>query len=354
MTFIVHTGDALTVLRMMAPESVQCVVTSPPYWGLRDYGVDGQIGLEPTLAQWLQGLVQVFAEVRRVLRNDGTCWVNMGDAYITRRNGGVGRSSTINGTQTQAQSRMAAKQMGKGKRSSGGLNYKDLIGQPWRLAFALQDGGWRLRRDIIWHKSNPMPESCTDRPTTAHEYLFPLSKGERYVYDAAAVRERVTGRSHGRGRGVNPKAVNGWDTGAGGHLVIAHNQRKDDRARSGRLGRGPGWRSRQNASFSAAVTAVVEFRNRRSVWTIPTSPYRGAHFATFPPKLVEPCILAGCPEGGLVLDPFAGSGTTGAVAIAHGRRFVGIELNPTYADLARERCEAARRNGRQTKIAGVA
>jgi DNA modification methylase len=361
MSWELHTGDAVEVLRTLPSESVQTCITSPPYWGLRDYGVDGQIGLEASLAEYFGKLLAVFAEVRRVLRPDGTLWVNMGDCYVTKANTGTGWNSTINGQATQIEAGKAARQRRRTKVATGGLKQKDLVGQPWRLAFALQDAGWYLRRDIIWHKPSPMPEACTDRPTTAHEYLFLLAKNERYHYDARAVMEPVTGGAHARGHGVNPKAVGGWDAGQQtDHSAIAFAKPDADAARAftarrtqavDREAKQPAARPRQNASFSAAVSQLVTMRNRRSVWKVASVPFKGAHFATFPPKLVEPCVLAGCPVGGLVLDPFAGSGTTGVVAVQHGRSFVGIELNPDYAEMARKRIASADPIGRQEAIA---
>jgi DNA modification methylase len=314
-TFTVHTGDALAVLRTMDAESVHCVVTSPPYWGLRDYGVDGQIGLEPTLAEFLAQLVAVFEEVRRVLRKDGTCWVNMGDAYAGSTQGRRTQGPMITGR------RAAAINARKRPGLSDGFKHKDLMGMPWRLAFALQDAGWYLRADVIWSKNNPMPESVVDRPTRSHEYLFLLSRSARYRYDGSAIREHALVGNHHR------NVVRDMPSHVPGKAVHKGLWRTADKAAG---------------------------RNRRSVWSIATNPYRGAHFATFPPKLVEPCILSGCPEGGTVLDPFAGSGTTGAVAVANGRSFVGIELNPHYADMARKRIGAADPIGRQAVIEGVA
>jgi DNA modification methylase len=321
--FDVITGDAIKTLRGMPAESVQCVVTSPPYWGLRDYGVKGQIGLEDSLQEFLARLVAVFEEVRRVLRPDGTCWVNMGDCYVTKPHGSGSRFDP------KAPRRNRTDGNRCNRKPMIGLKQKDMVGQPWRLAFALQDAGWYLRRDIIWSKTNPMPETVHDRPATSHEYLFLLSKSKRYHYDAKAVMEPCTGRTHLRGHGVNAKIRGGlssWQNGPGSHDTIAHNKSRG--------------RVRQNPSFSASIAGQVDKRNRRSVWTIPCSPFKGAHFATFPQGLVRPCILAGCPAGGLVLDPFAGSGTTGVVCMQEGRRFVGIELNPDYAQMARERIGA--------------
>ncbi|OHD27145.1 MAG: hypothetical protein A2Y38_08470 [Spirochaetes bacterium GWB1_59_5] len=316
-------GDARTVLKELAPESVQCCVTSPPYWGLRDYGVKGQIGLEANLEEYLAAMVAVFEDVRRVLRSDGTLWMNMGDSYNVATNKGRRYSATNNKDHGYWK-----KGHDDVRRNVVGLKPKDLVGQPWLLAFALRAAGWYLRADIIWHKPNAMPESVTDRPTKAHEYLFLLSKSGRYHYDAEAIKERTTGNSHARGEGVNPKAKT---PGANSRI----HQDRDPAHPAAR-------KSRQNESFSAAVNGLVDDRNKRSVWTVPASPYRDAHFATYPADLIKPCILAGCPVGGLVLDPFAGSGTTGMVALELGRRAVLVELNPDYAKLCDERCTTTR------------
>lgn len=321
-------GDCLESLRTLPDESVHCVVTSPPYWGLRDYGCAGQIGLEATVTEFISRLVDVFAEVRRVLRQDGTCWVNMGDSYAS--NGGSGWQGK---TGERSDRRFTATRNSVGLREANrrpphGLKPKDLIGQPWRLAFALQADGWYLRQDIIWHKPSPMPESVRDRCTKAHEYLFLLTKSEQYHWDFEAMREPVNGTAHASGSGVNAKIKHpdGWASHKGSHGTI----HKDGRERGAT-------RPKQNASFSAAVTQTVESRNRRSVWTIPSEPYSEAHFATFPTALVRPCILAGCPVGGTVLDPFGGSGTTGSVALELGRKYILCELNPKYVELASAR-----------------
>lgn len=339
-------GHVLDRLREMPNESVHCVVTSPPYWGLRDYGVNGQIGLEKTPQEFIAKLTEVFREVRRVLRSDGTCWVNMGDSYVASRTGSVDQSSSRLGGGKD-------NQIAAGLRPDKiveGLPAKNLCGMPWRLAFALQEDGWWLRQDIIWSKPNPMPESVTDRCTKAHEYIFLLSKSATYFYDQDAIREPANGcngsvfedgknlvvhpntgknRAHSRGSGVNPKAkmatVKGWATGATDHSAIAHNSRTAHP------------KSKQNPSFSAAVKDLMETRNKRSVWEIGTEAFPEAHFATFPTKLVEPCILAGSPVGGVVLDPFNGSGTTGVVALRLGRDYLGIELNPEYVAMAERR-----------------
>ncbi|AOI98120.1 DNA-methyltransferase [Burkholderia sp. LA-2-3-30-S1-D2] len=344
-----HRGDCRDLMRAMIADGVrvQTIVTSPPYWGLRSYLPDGhpdkarEIGQEPTLREFIRTLVDVFDLARQLLADDGTLWLNMGDAYAGSW-GAQGRSGQMSDRSVISAQQIAAAQhraSGTGSRERTGLKSKDLMGQPWRLAFALQDAGWYLRQDIIWHKPNPMPESVRDRCTKAHEYLFLLSKSEKYFYDFAAMQEPVSGGAHARGSGVNPKArePSGWDTGPGSH-----------RERVGRypgtgVGFGRGYdpvakpRVKQNASFSGSVNELVTMRNRRSVWTIPTQSFDGAHFATFPEALVEPCVLAGSRPGDVVFDPFFGSGTTGQVAQRFGRHFVGFELNPEYTPLQRDR-----------------
>lgn len=383
-------GDVREQLKTLPDGSVHCCVTSPPYWGLRDYGVPGQLGSEKTPAEYVAVMVAVFREVRRVLRDDGTLWLNMGDTYATFKgschNPGGGENSL-------GKHLKAAGVIPTGRASANrmltpgteGLKPKDLIGIPWRLAFALRADGWWLRQDIIWQKPNPMPESVTDRCTKAHEYVFLLTKSAHYFYDAEAVKEPQTGTAHSRGQGTAQKEEV------------------------------PGRGTKSNTSFNRVMTAYTEVpggRNKRSVWTIPTQAYHGAHFATFPEALVEPCILAGtstkgcCPKCGApwermvnkvtntegrklagkhegeyqrgrvtprtaeagdfhdlgtvsvrtvgwqptcgckeavfpglctVLDPFLGSGTTAVVAARHGRNCIGIELNPAYMKLAQRR-----------------
>ncbi len=409
---VLHVGHALDVLRAMPAESVHCMVTSPPYWGLRDYGTPpvtfgdgwtGHLGLEPTPELYVAHMVEIFAEVRRVLRKDGTCWMNMGDCYAASGMGTQGETGQRAGREPRtpkkrrvckpgmiggADNQNKALRADEGGRCTSNLKPKDLVGQPWRLAFALQDDGWWLRQDIIWHKPTTMPESVSDRCTKAHEYIFLLTKSAQYFYDAHAIREPSSNGAHSRGNGMNPKACggspSGWDMSDSDH----HQKR----------GR---YKAKQNESFSAAVRHVVSDRNKRSVWTIVPGKYPGAHFATFPPALVEPCVLAGtsahgcCSKCGApyardlelnpeyskavpdgwseaddpaarrmakgahparlpakhitvgwkaacdceadvapctVLDPFMGSGTTGIVALKLGRRTVGIELSPEYAD----------------------
>ena len=333
MTVRLLEGDARDVLRGLPAESVHCVVTSPPYWGLRDYGVAGQIGLEPDFRAYIETLVAVFRSVRRVLRADGTLWLNLGDSYSSRPSGIIGKESRLKGAFTGHDSYRNAL-VARAKRSPA-LKHKDLMLMPARVAIALQEDGWWLRQDIIWSKPNPMPESVTDRCTKAHEYLFLLSKSQRYHYDAAAIREEsltgdprrpygspgggaLDGREMPQGNGEprKIKVPGGWDRGEGAHGTIHRD-------------------GRTSAEYQEAVVAAG--RNKRSVWTIATTPYAEAHFATFPPAVVEPCIKAGCPVGGTVLDPFGGAGTTGLVADRLGRDAILIELNPAYAEMARRR-----------------
>ncbi|HAM54320.1 MAG TPA: site-specific DNA-methyltransferase, partial [Candidatus Rokubacteria bacterium] len=269
------------------------------YWGLRDYGVDGQLGLESTPEEYVARMVAVFREVWRVLRDDGTLWLNLGDSYA---GGGCGARNPERWPKQSRNDHVPTH-----AKTAGAPKPKDMCGIPWRAAFALQADGWYLRSDIIWSKPNPMPESVADRPTKAHEYVFLMSKRERYHYDAEAIREADDGQDHGR------TVLGGPSLEPSGGLRPAHNFPDPH------LGSHPAG------------------RNRRTVWTIATQPYPDAHFATYPEKLVEPCVLAGCPVGGTVLDPFAGSGTTGAVACRLGRNFVGIELNPEYAAMAERR-----------------
>ena len=334
-------GDALAVLRTLPAESVNCCVTSPPYWGLRDYGVEGQIGLEKTPEEYTARLVEVFREVRRVLRGDGTLWLNLGDSYS---GGKTGRADAErNGVDGFTGGQKFKGEPFKQRGVPTGLKPKDLIGIPWRVAFALQADGWWLRSDIIWAKSNPMPESVTDRPTKAHEYIFLLSKAARYYYDAEAVREpfQTDSRENYPARATI--------TGRGEQGAAA--ARGNDRDKSGGFPprSGDGFAGRQGGSErvgpqsggvgSAEWIPNPVGRNKRTVWTVSTCPTPEAHFATYPPDLIEPCILAGCRAGGTVLDPFAGAGTTGLACLKHGREFLGIELNPEYVEIARARGE---------------
>ncbi len=365
-TFRIIHADVLDGLSMLQDASVHCCVTSPPYWGLRDYGtaewngglpdcdhvynhgvqgktgrrsdrtftaqavykhdcrkcgatrIDKQLGLERTPEEYVAAMVAVFREVRRVLRPDGSCWINLGDSYANT--GGAERrmslKSTIgrsHGGQGEVLYHAPSASFGiPSKEIPANLKPKDLVGIPWRVAFALQADGWYLRSDIIWHKPNPMPESVTDRPTKAHEYLFLLTKSERYAYDAAAIAEPAgidSAARYLRGRSDVHKYADG---GPGGQTIC---------------------RSMDH------MLENPDTRNKRTVWSVTSEPYAEAHFAVMPTALVEPCVMAGCPEGGTVLDPFAGSGTVGVVALRHARDFIGIELNAEYVEMARRRIQ---------------
>jgi DNA modification methylase len=323
----VYLGDAREVLSELPDESVNCIVTSPPYWNLRDYGVDGQIGLESSPAAYLAALLPVFVELRRVLRKDGTLWVNMGDGWVGGGNGGGG-SFAKDGIRTPMagtdKNRRPAYRMGRGRTPSG-LKNKDLVGMPWRLAFALQESGWWLRSDIVWSKPNPMPEAVTDRPTKAHEYVFLLTRSARYWYADRPMKAVVRTPKDTDGRSARLGREVGWREKHGG--IIQAPKTQPDR-RDG---------VKNNQSFA---DATVLSRNSRSVWEIATMPYADAHFATFPEELPRRCILAGCPAGGVVLDPFCGTGTTLSVANALGRQAIGIDLDPDNLPLIRERCDA--------------
>lgn len=291
-------GDALEQLQTLPSESVHTCVTSPPYYNLRDYGIAGQIGSEASVEEYLQKLVRVFHEVRRVLREDGTLWVNMGDSYATRS----GKQPPTNTRNSYGHTE---------KRTPQGYKYKDLIGAPWQLAFALREDGWYLRQDIVWYKTNAMPESVRDRCTKSHEYIFLLSKSERYYFNAAAIWEPVTSIKG------NARTFRGGGAYTGGQ----------SHSNSACVGR----KSHGNCENQAG------YRNKRDVWPVSTTGFHGAHFAVFPEKLIEPCVIAGCPESGIVLDPFMGSGTTGVVAKRLGREFIGIDLNPEYVKLSANR-----------------
>lgn len=318
MTTTIFVGTCIDLLPPLPAGSVHTCVTSPPYWGLRDYGVPGQLGLEPTPEAYVSALVAVFREVRRVLRDDGTLWLVLGDSYAGSW-GCQGRKPTrgprrpIHGPMLQQFEGYGG--LGVRHRTATPvtehsiLKPKDLVGIPWRVAFALQADGWYLRSDVVWAKPNPMPESVRDRPTRSHEYVFLLSKSGRYHYDAAAVREPTVSR-HGSGNGFRRME----------RLTYADpdGPRGSDRP----------WEPTPQ-------------RNRRTVWTVPTQPFKGAHFATYPEPLALPCVLAGCPPGGTVLDPFFGAGTTGIAAGRHGRNCIGIELSQAYAEIARERLRTA-------------
>ncbi|MGE7932138.1 DNA-methyltransferase [Viridibacillus arvi] len=314
----IHQGHSLEVLKTLPGQMVNTVVTSPPYWGLRDYGVDGQIGLESSVEEYVKSLVEVFREVKRVLRDDGTLWLNLGDSYA-----GSGRGRNSNGQANPWLNHMQSVGQSTGivsvSKHVDGLKPKDLIGLPWRVAFALQADGWYLRQDIIWSKPNPMPESVTDRPTKSHEYIFLLSKSSSYYYDHEAIKEDAIYRP-----------IDDPPRGSRGAFGPPQNNRREDKERGafeGKYGK-------------EAFRAIRSKRNKRSVWNVSTKPLKDAHFATFPQDLIEPCILAGAPNEGIVLDPFFGSGTTGLASLRYGRNFVGIELNPKYIEIAKKRLNA--------------
>ena len=299
-------GDVRDRLAGVEAGSVQTCVTSPPYWGLRDYGNDGQIGLEGSPDEFVEALCLVFDEVWRVLSDDGTLWLNLGDSYASYRDG----KATPDSTRGESLGTLVPKGSAGNRMASSFANsfikHKDLVGIPWRVAFALQTRGWFLRSEIIWHKPNPMPESVTDRPTKSHEHIFLLAKSTKYFYDHEAIKEPVA--TQNAGENIRFGGTKYGDS--------------DD----------PKHKTKSGNVYEAAET-----RNKRDVWTVPTKGYDGAHFAVYPTALIEPCILAGSREGDTVLDPFSGSGTTGVVALRNGRNYLGCELNPEYAELSRKR-----------------
>jgi DNA modification methylase len=297
-------GDNRETLKRLPEQSVQTVVTSPPYWGLRDYGEGDQIGLESTPDEFVEQLCLVFDEVWRVLKDDGTLWLNLGDSYAAMRDSKSTPDTLRAGDGTKVST---AANRNPANLKQAGLKHKDLVGIPWRVAFALQARGWYLRSDIIWHKPNPMPESVTDRPTKSHEYIFLLTKSPRYFFDYKAIRED----------GVIPAGTKAAKGGSERSSTDKVNSRPPEYA------------------------IYDGYRNKRTVWTVNTKPYKDAHFATYPPELIEPCILAGSAEGDIVLDPFSGSGTTGEMALKHGRNYIGLELNPEYATLSEKRLTEA-------------
>ncbi|WP_418459911.1 DNA-methyltransferase [Brucella intermedia] len=327
--------DCFAALSRLPDDSVDCIVTSPPYWGLRDYGVDGQIGLEPTLAEHLGAMMRVFSEVRRVLKPTGTCWVNYGDCYATTPNG---------------RSAADVKAIGNDDRTfrdkpfstiQGVLKHKDLCMVPNRFAIALQEAGWWIRSEIIWAKPNPMPESIRDRPATSHEKIFLITKSPRYFYDKESVRQNIAASSVSRlsqdvENQIGSSRANGGRK-TNGNMKAVGRVRGHKREHVG---------FRDNWDHMTKEEQGANGRNLRNyepapvdVWNIATQPFSDAHFATFPPELAERCILAGCPKGGVVLDPFGGAGTTGLVAARHGRNAVLIELNPEYAEISKRRIE---------------
>jgi len=298
-------GDCLEIMKQLPENSVDTCITSPPYWGLRDYGVDGQLGLEKTPEEYVANMVQLFREVKRVMKADGVLWLNLGDSYAGSGHGYLseprGKQATNHGTDFMCSLPPAV--------VPDGLKSKDLVGIPWRVAFALQADGWWLRQDIIWHKPNPMPESVTDRCTKSHEYIFMLTKSAKYYYDNEAVKE---------------VAKRDWNK-SGGNIVGKGVHKRND----GYVDNGDG----------RDTSEVKEYRNKRSVWTVATKPYKEAHFATYPPELITPCVLTSKP-GAVILDPFFGAGTTGVVAIRNRRKYIGCELNPEYCEIAARRIDS--------------
>lgn len=329
MSIQIINSDAIAALSGLPDCSVNCCVTSPPYYGLRDYGMDGQIGLEATSDEFVARLVEVFREVRRVLTPDGTCWVNLGDSYCSTDKWGGGKSGN-SGKHTKNGDDVPSWAYRERKPKIDGIKPKDLIGIPWRVAFALQADGWYLRQDIIWAKPNPMPESVTDRCTKAHEYVFLLTKSAKYFYDHEAVREGAV------------------KVGTPAHLAGGRGERAG--TREGLRGKQDKQRghARRHDGFNGCWDGMTKDeqqalgRNKRSVWSVATQPFSEAHFATFPPALIEPMIKAGCPVGGVVLDPFGGAGTTGLVADRLQRNAILIELNPEYAAIAERRINGDR------------
>lgn len=308
--FDILLGDCRESLKNVESESVQTCITSPPYFGLRDYGESDQIGLEGTPQGFVDELVKVFEEVKRTLKDTGTLWLNLGDSYASKATGSLGNSTGEKwGFKKDHKHQGAATD--RPDKTGFGLAEKNLIGIPWRVAFALQENGWFLRQDIIWHKPNPMPESVTDRCTKAHEYIFLLSKSSKYYCNMEAIREPI---KHGTTGQASVRESGDSKTRDKKHWGIPHEPKNVIREYE-----------------------EIKGANKRSVWTINTKPYKEAHFATFPEKLVEPCVLAGAERGDLVLDPFAGAGTTGLVAVENGRKFLGCELNPDYRKIAIKR-----------------
>lgn len=343
-------GNCLDVLKTLPDRSINCCVTSPPYYGLRDYGHGKQIGMEETPELFAETMTAIFAEVKRVLKDDGVLWLNLGDSYW----GGKGKSAqawstantereTINGKQHQITGMGETRPTDK-KHSF--IKPKDLIGIPWMVAFALRANGWYLRQDIIWNKPNPMPESVTDRCTKSHEYIFLLSKSKQYFYDAAAIEEpcvwdtggmteKRVDRAEENHKAMPTVLKNGIRPKKKGPQTFGGKKARDGQESGGDPRNGH--RTDENSQWGKVWDNEKPTRNKRTVWTVATKPFREAHFATFPEELIYDCIKAGCPENGIVLDPFMGAGTTGLVARKLNRNFVGIELNPEYIEIAESR-----------------
>lgn len=312
----IYNVDCIYGMSQMDKDSIDCCVTSPPYFGLRDYGTAEQIGLEETPELFVEKLVQVFTEVKRILKPEGTLWLNLGDSYSGSGKGPAGN--------------LQYNENGQISQSSGktyGLKPKDLIGIPWMVAFALRSSGWYLRQDIIWAKPNPMPESVTDRCTKSHEYIFLMSKNKKYYYDADAIKEKAV-------------TVEDRPSGVARNRLYDYDSKENNNPKA--------YRKREKQNGESAVDTKLrghsgccgvesDFRNKRSVWTVTTKSFSGAHFATFPEDLIVDCIKAGCPENGIVLDPFMGAGTTGLVAKKLNRNYIGFELNPEYIKIAEKR-----------------
>lgn len=320
----IYKGHCLDVLKTFPDNFINTVVTSPPYWGLRDYGVDGQLGLESTPEEFIENMVHVFREVRRVLKDDGTLWLNLGDSYwANRSNNGLEWGDNYGKSKNYM--------LRAGNKKHEFLKPKDLIGIPWRVAFALQEDGWYLRSDIIWNKTSCMPEAVKDRPTKSHEYIFLLSKREHYYYDYESIKEPAVG--------FNNEPV----AGSLGAFGPSQSRRRKGNSKTFRGGgvytKGQSFVNSADVERESRGNSPNEtgLRNKRTVWTVSTKPFKEAHFATYPPDLIEPCVLAGSPKDGIVLDPFMGSGTTGEVSIKHNRNFIGIELNPDYIKIAENR-----------------
>jgi DNA modification methylase len=320
-----HTGDCLDILKLMPANSVQMAVTSPPYFGLRDYGVAGQIGLEETPEEYVAKLVAIFHEVKRVLKDDGVLFVNLGDSYASngKKGGDIDKDDGMD------------VERGRGRLNNHSIiKPKDLIGIPWRVAFALQADGWYLRQDIIWQKPNPMPESVKDRCTKSHEYIFLLAKNARYYFDNEAISEPAKQCSIERLAGAISNK-NKWVNGAHGQTKHTNCQPRENYKQL---------KSKDPEKFAESDHIAASWENcvnKRSVWSINTKPYKEAHFATFPLEIPELCIKAGSREGDIVLDPFSGAGTTGVACIKHRRKYIGIELNPEYIEISKTRLENA-------------
>ncbi len=340
-----HQGDCRAVMRRLIAEGirVQCIVTSPPYWNLRDYGVPGQIGMEPTLAAFVATMVEVFDLARELLIDDGTLWLNLGDSYSSSGGSPTTQSGKLFAGRRRAEETICLSN--RSAKTGGTVKDKELCGVPWRVAFALSDAGWYLRQEIIWSKPNPMPESVRDRCTKSHEHLFLLTKKPQYYFDQEAILEPCSANTHAR-LAQNIQDQIGSERANGGTRAERPMKAVARKVYPGNgVGFGHGYdqdtkpRVKNNASFDAAMAIMPDTRNRRSVWTIPTQSYSGAHFATFPEALVEPCILAGSRPGDIVFDPFMGSGTVAQVAQRLGRRWLGSELNQEYIDLQAQRTQ---------------